>query len=108
MPHSASVTSRNKSTIRVYDAFGQREVTQYFHSAQLVFVILEVPPQLAGDWIRCANFYVRSSTVRPVPLSVLVRTDTRPVAPLASTSKPVPVGERSRSTSRPARPWATR
>ena len=33
----------------LYDAFGQREVTQYFTQLNSYFVILEVPPQLEGD-----------------------------------------------------------
>ena len=32
----------------LYDAFGQREVTQYFTQLKLYYVILEVPPQTRG------------------------------------------------------------
>jgi hydrophobe/amphiphile efflux-1 (HAE1) family protein len=67
----------------LYDAFGQREVTQYFTQLNSYFVILEVPPQLEGDLATLRDLYVRAGNGQAVPLSVLVRTDTRPIAPLA-------------------------
>jgi hydrophobe/amphiphile efflux-1 (HAE1) family protein len=67
----------------LYDAFGQREVTQYFTQLNSYFVILEVPPQLEGDLKTLRKLYVRSPTGQAVPLSVLVHTDTNPVTPLA-------------------------
>jgi hydrophobe/amphiphile efflux-1 (HAE1) family protein len=67
----------------LYDAFGQREVTQYFTQLNSYFVILEVPPQIEGDLATLRKLYVRAPNGQAVPLSVLVRTDTVPIAPLA-------------------------
>jgi multidrug efflux pump subunit AcrB len=67
----------------LYDAFGQREVTQYFTQLNSYFVILEVPPQLEGDVETLRKLYVRAPNGQAVPLSVLVRTDTKPITPLA-------------------------
>jgi hydrophobe/amphiphile efflux-1 (HAE1) family protein len=67
----------------LYDAFGQREVTQYFTQLNSYFVILEVPPQLEGDVETLRKLYVRAPNGQAVPLSVLVHTDTKPIAPLA-------------------------
>jgi hydrophobe/amphiphile efflux-1 (HAE1) family protein len=67
----------------LYDAFGQREVTQYFTQLNSYFVILEVPPQLEGDVHTLRKLYVKSPNGQAVPLSELVRIDTVPVTPLA-------------------------
>ena len=67
----------------LYDAFGQREVTQYFTQLNSYFVILEVPPQLEGDLDTLRKLYVKSPSGQAVPLSTLVKIDTAPVAPLA-------------------------
>ncbi len=67
----------------LYDAFGQREVTQYFTQLSSYFVILEVPPELEGDLATLRKLYVRAPNSQAVPLSVLVRTDTKPIVPLA-------------------------
>ncbi len=67
----------------LYDAFGQREVTQYFTQVNSYYVILEVPPQLAGDWTTLQKLYVKSPSGQAVPLSELVSIDTKPVTPLA-------------------------
>jgi multidrug efflux pump subunit AcrB len=67
----------------LYDAFGQREVTQYFTQLNSYFVILEVPSQLEGDVETLRKLYVRAPNGEAVPLSVLVHTDTKPITPLA-------------------------
>jgi multidrug efflux pump subunit AcrB len=67
----------------LYDAFGQREVTQYFTQLNSYYVILEVPPSLEGDPNTLNKLYVKSATGEAVPLSELVKVDTNPVAPLA-------------------------
>jgi hydrophobe/amphiphile efflux-1 (HAE1) family protein len=67
----------------LYDAFGQREVTQYFTQLNSYFVILEVPSQLQGDVGTLGKLYVKSPTGQAVPLSELVKVDTVPVTPLA-------------------------
>jgi hydrophobe/amphiphile efflux-1 (HAE1) family protein len=66
----------------LYDAFGQREVTQYFTQLNSYYVVLEVPPGLEGDPDTLRKLYVKSSTGAVVPLSELVKIDTAPVAPL--------------------------
>ena len=45
----------------LYDAFGQREVTQYFTQLNSYFVILEVPPELEGDAATLRKLYVKSA-----------------------------------------------
>jgi len=66
----------------LYDAFGQREVTQYFTQLNSYYVILEVPPQLEGDLNTLRSLYVRGTTGNVVPLSALVKMTTVPIAPL--------------------------
>jgi hydrophobe/amphiphile efflux-1 (HAE1) family protein len=66
----------------LYDAFGQREVTQYFTQLNSYYVILEVPPQLEGDLDTLRSLYVRGTTGNVVPLSALVKLTTVPIAPL--------------------------
>ncbi|MEJ0018259.1 MAG: multidrug efflux RND transporter permease subunit [Acetobacteraceae bacterium] len=67
----------------LYDAFGQREVAQYFTQLNSYFVILEVPPKLEGDLATLDKLYVRAPNGQAVPLSVLVHVDTKPITPLA-------------------------
>ena len=63
----------------LYDAFGQREVAQYFTQLNAYYVILEVPPELEGDPETLHKLYVKSATGEAVPLSELVKIDTAPV-----------------------------
>ncbi len=64
----------------LYDAFGQREVTQYFTQMNSYHVILEVLPQLQGDPATLSKLFIRSPlTGQNVPLSGLARYDTTPV-----------------------------
>ncbi|MDR3536271.1 MAG: efflux RND transporter permease subunit [Acetobacteraceae bacterium] len=65
------------------DAFGQREVAQYFTQLNSYYVILEVRPDEAARLSTLDKLYVKATTGAAVPLSVLVRTDTTPVTPLA-------------------------
>jgi hydrophobe/amphiphile efflux-1 (HAE1) family protein len=67
----------------LYDAFGQREVTQYFTQLNSYYVIEEVPPGLEGNLQTLGNLYVKGSNGVAVPLSALVKTTTVPIAPLA-------------------------
>ncbi len=67
----------------LYDAFGQRQVTQYFTQLSSYFVILEVRPDQASRLSTLDELYVKSNTGAAVPLSSLVRMSTVPVAPLA-------------------------
>jgi hydrophobic/amphiphilic exporter-1 (mainly G- bacteria), HAE1 family len=68
----------------LYDAFGQREVTQYFTQLNAYHVVLEVSPSLQGDPGTLNMIYMRSpATGQMVPLSQLVRFDTRHTAALS-------------------------
>ncbi|MGH7119434.1 MAG: efflux RND transporter permease subunit [Acetobacteraceae bacterium] len=64
------------------DAFGQREVTQYFTQTNAYYVILEVLPWLQEDLATLNQLYVPSSTGAPVALSNLVHVNTDRVVPL--------------------------
>jgi hydrophobic/amphiphilic exporter-1 (mainly G- bacteria), HAE1 family len=68
----------------LYDAFGQRQVTQYFTQLNSYHVILEILPQLQGKLDTLDKLYLRSPiTGDQVPLSVFCRWTTVPVRPLA-------------------------
>jgi hydrophobe/amphiphile efflux-1 (HAE1) family protein len=67
----------------LYDAFGQRQVTQYFTQINSYHVILEVLPGLASDTVTLNRLYVRSASGATVPLSALARWTTAPVQPLS-------------------------
>jgi HAE1 family hydrophobic/amphiphilic exporter-1 len=68
----------------LYDAFGQRQVTQYFTQTNTYRVVMEVLPKLQGDIDTLNNIYVKSPTTgQNVPLSSFVSWSTLPVQPLA-------------------------
>ena len=67
----------------LYDAFGQREVTQYFTQLNSYYVIEEVPPQLEGDLRTLNMLYVKGANGTAVPLSSIVKRSTAPITPLA-------------------------
>ena len=68
----------------LYDAFGQRQVTQYFTQVNTYEVIEEVTPALRGDPATLNTIYVRSPTTgQMVPLSAFAKWTTNPVAPLS-------------------------
>jgi hydrophobe/amphiphile efflux-1 (HAE1) family protein len=61
----------------LYDAFGQRQVTQYFTQLNSYHVVLEVLPSLQGDPDSLNKIYITSPlTNEPVPLSVFTKFDT--------------------------------
>jgi hydrophobic/amphiphilic exporter-1 (mainly G- bacteria), HAE1 family len=61
----------------LYDAFGQRQVTQYFTQLNSYHVVLEVSPSLLGDPDTLNKIYIKSPlTNQQVPLSTFVRYDT--------------------------------
>src|SRR5262249_25545593 len=65
------------------DAFGQRQITQYFTQLKTYFVILEILPELQKDLATLDRLYVKSPlTGGAVPLSSLVSIDTKQVGPL--------------------------
>jgi hydrophobic/amphiphilic exporter-1 (mainly G- bacteria), HAE1 family len=68
----------------LYDAFGQRQVTQYFTQLNSYHVILEILPGLQGRLDTLDKLYIRSPiTGEQVPLSVFCKWTNVPVRPLA-------------------------
>ncbi len=68
----------------LYDAFGQRQVTQYFTQLNSYHVILEVTPGLQADPDTLNRLYLTSPiTGHQVPLSTFVKFDTQQVAYLS-------------------------
>ena len=67
----------------LYDAFGQREVAQYFTGNKAYYVVLEALPNEYGALSTMDKLYVHSSTGANVPLSTLLHKTTTPVQPLA-------------------------
>ena len=64
------------------DAFGQRQIAQYFTQLSSYDVIMEVLPSLQGDISTLNKLYVKSTSGADVPLSVLAHWTTVPVQPL--------------------------
>jgi HAE1 family hydrophobic/amphiphilic exporter-1 len=65
------------------DAFGQREITQYFTQLKTYFVVLEILPELQRDLSTLDRLYVKSPlTGGAVPLSTLVSVDSNGIGPL--------------------------
>jgi hydrophobe/amphiphile efflux-1 (HAE1) family protein len=61
----------------LYDAFGQRQVTQYFTQLNTYHVVLEITPELQKDPRSLERIYVKSPiTGTEVPLSTFVHYDT--------------------------------
>ena len=59
------------------DAFGQRQVTQYFTQLNSYHVVLEITPALQGDPATLNQLYIKSPTTGTmVPLSTFVKYDT--------------------------------
>ena len=67
----------------LYDAFGQRQIAQYFSQVNTHRLILEVLPEQQSDLATLDKLYVRSATGQAVPLSTFVKLNTTPVAPLS-------------------------
>ncbi len=68
----------------LYDAFGQRQVTQYFTQLNSYHVILEILPELQGKLDTLDKLYIRSPTTGDqVPLSAFVKWTSVPVRPLS-------------------------
>ena len=67
----------------IYDAFGQRQITQYFSQVNSYHLILEVIPEAASDVDTLNRLYVRSNTGQTVPLSAFAKWSTVPVQPLS-------------------------
>jgi HAE1 family hydrophobic/amphiphilic exporter-1 len=68
----------------LYDAFGQRQVTQYFTQLNSYHVIVEILPELQGNFDTLNKLYVRSPTTGDqVPLSTFATWTSVPVRPLS-------------------------
>jgi multidrug efflux pump subunit AcrB len=67
----------------LYDAFGQRQITQYFTQVNAYHLILEVLPEMQGKLDTLGKLYVKSSTGVAVPLSTFIKVDTKPLMPLS-------------------------
>ncbi|OPF97709.1 Multidrug resistance protein MdtC [Rhodopseudomonas palustris] len=68
----------------LYDAFGQRQVTQYFTQVNTYRIILEVLPELQGRLDTLNQIHIKSPTSGDqVPLSTFAKWTTVPVRPLS-------------------------
>src|ERR1700737_4521601 len=68
----------------LYDAFGQRQVAQYFTQLNSYHVILEILPELQGNLDTLNKLYIKSPTTGDqVPLSVFTKWTTAPLRPLS-------------------------
>jgi HAE1 family hydrophobic/amphiphilic exporter-1/multidrug efflux pump len=61
----------------LYDAFGQRWVTQYFTQLNQYHVVMEIDPKLQADPSALEQIFIKSpATGEPIALSLLVKVDT--------------------------------
>ncbi|MEW6768711.1 MAG: multidrug efflux RND transporter permease subunit [Pseudomonadota bacterium] len=68
----------------LYDAFGQRQVAQYFTQTNSYHVVMEILPELQGDAETLKKIYIKSPTTGDqVPLAAFVKWTTVPVRPLS-------------------------
>jgi len=68
------------------DAFGQRQITQYFTQLNTYPIILEILPELQTDFSSLDRIYLKSPlTGAAVPMSALVTVDSTKVGPLSVT-----------------------
>src|SRR4029079_16526518 len=68
----------------LYDAFGQRQIAQYFTQLSSYYVIMEVLPSLQGNPATLDQIFLRSPTTGgEVRLSAFAKWTTTPIASLA-------------------------
>jgi HAE1 family hydrophobic/amphiphilic exporter-1 len=68
----------------LYDAFGQRQVAQYFTQLNSYHVIMEILPDLQGKLETLDKLYIKSPTTGDqVPLSAFAKWTSEPVQPLS-------------------------
>src|SRR6185312_9049654 len=68
----------------LYDAFGQRQISQFFTQLSSYYVIMEVLPSLQGKPDSLERIFVRSPTTGgEVPLAAFAKWSTNPVQPLS-------------------------
>jgi multidrug efflux pump subunit AcrB len=66
------------------DAYGQRQITQYFTQLNTYFIVLEILPELQTSLDSLDRIYVKSPlTGAAVPLSALVDADSNRIGPLS-------------------------
>ncbi len=75
----------------LYDAFGQRQVTQYFTQLNSYHVILEILPELQGSFDTLDKLYIKSPTDRRPGAVVGVRDLDQRAGPPALDQPPGPV-----------------
>jgi HAE1 family hydrophobic/amphiphilic exporter-1 len=68
----------------LYDAFGQRQIAQYFTQLSTYYVIMEVLPSLQGNPATLDQIFLHSpATGGEVPLSAFAKWTTTPIQPLS-------------------------
>ena len=68
----------------LYDAFGQRQIAQYFTQLSSYYVIMEVLPSLQGNPATLDQIFLRSLTTGgQVPLAAFAKWTTTPIQPLS-------------------------
>ena len=67
----------------LYDAFGQRQITQYFSQVNSYHLILETMPGQSSDVETLNSLYVHASTGKTIPMSAFTKWSTLPVQPLS-------------------------
>jgi HAE1 family hydrophobic/amphiphilic exporter-1 len=68
----------------LYDAFGQRQIAQYFTQLSTYYVIMEVLPSLQGNPATLDQIFLHSPTTGgAVPLSAFAKWTTTPIQPLS-------------------------
>jgi len=68
----------------LYDAFGQRQIAQYFTQVNSYHVVMEVLPALQGNPSSLDKIYVKSPTTGgQVPLAAFAKWTTVPIQPLS-------------------------
>ena len=68
----------------IYDAFGQRQVAQYYTQQNSYHVIMEILPELQGDPSNLDKIYIRAPTTgQLVPLGTFASWTTRDTKPLS-------------------------
>ena len=68
----------------LYDAFGQRQVAQYFTQQNSYHVVMEILPELQGEVDSLDKIYIQSPTTgQQVPLATFAKWTTRKTEPLS-------------------------
>ena len=68
----------------LYDAFGQRQIAQYFTQQNSYHVVMEILPEIQGRVDSLNNIYIKSpTTAEQVPFAAFARWTTRKIEPLS-------------------------